>query len=123
MPWIEDPQRVAHTGDSMQCSNACPDARLAPAAIVCENIENIRLQDIQINWPDGAPPADLAVKCELGEPQIDPHNDDHEPAQFHALWLRNTNGHIEHEHLSGLTQSLSQPSNTLKQGNPDYDTL
>ncbi|MFW5828759.1 MAG: glycoside hydrolase family 28 protein, partial [Planctomycetota bacterium] len=94
VPWIEDMRRVAHTGDGMQCSNGSPDARLATAAVVAQDIDGFTLADLELRWPDGAAPADLAVKCELGEPQIDPHNDDEPQPDFHALWLRRVTGRI-----------------------------
>ena len=99
VPWIEDIARVAHTGDQGQCSNASPEARLAPAALVASDIKGFVLEGFDLRWPDGPPPPGMAVKCELGEPLIDPHHDDRPPPAFHALWLRRVEGRVQTDHL------------------------
>lgn len=67
---------------SSQMSNHCPEARVAPAAVVAQNVDRLRLVNVATRWPGqgGQPEAGDAVNTELN-----PH---HESIPMHGAWLR-----------------------------------
>lgn len=71
-PDIEDPAITAPLSKSAQFSNgSAADTKAARAAIVAENIRNLSLHDLTIDWP--TPPS---------------------PVPMHILWARNVQGGI-----------------------------
>jgi hypothetical protein len=93
LPWIEDPVAVRDLSDRMQSSPGNPDARLARAAVVAENVRDLALHNVTIRWPDGRPlPESYQPKYEGGQLVIDPRAADAESPTFHALWARGITG-------------------------------
>ncbi len=67
-PEVEDPTRTVAASTSQQLSNFSPEARLARAAVVADNVKNLVLANVAATWPSGR------SKIE---------------APMHGLWTRN----------------------------------
>ncbi len=108
LPWIEDPQSSAGLSDKMQSSPSNPDARAARAAVVAENVADLRIEGLSIAWPDGEPlDDDYLPKYEKGRLVVDPRTDDSPPAAFAAVWARNVRGgRIDTRGLTGSTDGV-----------------
>jgi hypothetical protein len=91
-PYIEDPA-LHPDARSSQYSRRNPEARVARAAIVAENVRYLSLDGLQITWPSDEVPEKwrLAVKRENGtfERLHHPSYDDPAPVDFSVLWGRN----------------------------------
>ena len=51
-PEVEDPQETVPSSCSSQLSNFNPDARLARAAVVGENIKGLFMENVVVRWPE-----------------------------------------------------------------------
>jgi polygalacturonase len=71
-PEVEDPAVTVPKSRSSQLSNFSPEARVARAAVVADNIKNLVLDNVAATWPDN--PA----------------------VPMHAAWLRNIKGGFVH---------------------------
>jgi len=67
---------------SSQMSNHCPEARVASAAVVAQNVDRLQLHNVITTWPGegGQPKAGEEVNTVLN-----PH---HEEIEMHGAWLR-----------------------------------
>ena len=101
-PTVDDPDPIGATVGGVQFSNRNPQARVARAAVVAENIRNLRIRGLQISWPatdgDGVvqTPAEwrFALKAANGSLNLwerEQFNTDRLPA-FSVLWGRNLQG-------------------------------
>jgi polygalacturonase len=81
---------------SNQMSNYCPEARVAPAAIVAQNCERLQLHNVITTWPgEGS-------RAPAGEEVNQPLNPHHDNAPMHGAWLRGCKDTIiESPFLSG----------------------
>ncbi len=78
-PEIEDPAFTVPRMQSHQMSNDSPQARVARAAVVLDNVRGLRLENVRTAWPDpdaAAPPAPAYPGVRGTLP-------------MHALWCRN----------------------------------
>jgi hypothetical protein len=67
---------------SVQMSNQCPEARVAAAAVVAQNVHRLQLLNVMTTWPgEGTQPAN----AESAKQELNPHLDD---APMHGTWLR-----------------------------------
>jgi hypothetical protein len=67
---------------SVQMSNQCPEARVAAAAVVAQNVHRLQLLNVMTTWPgEGTQPAN----AESAKQELNPHLDD---APMHGAWLR-----------------------------------
>jgi len=71
IPEIEDPAEAVPKARSMQLSNFSPQARVARAAAVFDNVRDLRVQGLTLRWPE---PASVPM---------------------HALWFRNVRAVID----------------------------
>ena len=107
-PYIEDPRKLAANPASDQCSNHSPKARVATAAIVAENIENLIIDGLTVTWPQGPAPQEwrIPVKRENGTFER-LHNITYDtPAgpDFSAIWARGIrSGSIRITNLRGTS--------------------
>jgi polygalacturonase len=108
LPWIEDPQSSAGQSDAMQSSPSNPDARLARAAVVAENVADLRIEGLSIAWPDGGPlDEDYLPKYEKGRLVVDPRTDATPAPPFHAVWARGIRGgRIDTRGLTGSAEGV-----------------
>lgn len=83
---------------SSQMSNHCPEARVAPAAVVAQNVHRLQLLNVMTTWPgEGSQPANAAAANQ----ELNPHLDD-EP--MHGVWLRGcTAARIDSPYLKGFS--------------------
>ncbi|MDX2109517.1 MAG: glycosyl hydrolase family 28 protein [Verrucomicrobiota bacterium] len=91
-PWIEDPVAVKDKSDSMQCSNYCPEARHARAAVVVMNARRFQLHNLVIEWPKPGVVPQWAAKYEHGMRILDPADTAAPLPQFHAFWGKHIAG-------------------------------
>jgi hypothetical protein len=108
LPWIEDPEMVKDKSDKYQSSNFNPEARIAKAAVVAENISNLILQNMTIAWPDGKVPADFLSKKEHHEEIIDPKTSTLPLPAFHAIWANNVSGTIDAPLISSSEKNIEK---------------
>jgi hypothetical protein len=94
MPWIEDPVAVADLSDKMQSSIATPEARLARAVVVAQNVRDFRLEGLTISYPQEPPGPEYLPKYEHGQLVRDPRTQFRPMPAFHALWGRNLRGGV-----------------------------
>jgi len=91
-PYLEDPRRLGANPASDQCSNRNPEARTATAAIVMENIDNIRIDGLTVSWPHELPPEDWRIPVKRENGSFDRlYNFDYGttvPPVFSAIWAR-----------------------------------
>ncbi len=67
---------------SSQMSNFCPEARVAPAAVVAQNCDRLQLHNVIATWPgEGS-------REPAGEEINQPLNPHHDNAPMHGLWLK-----------------------------------
>ena len=79
---VENPAVTVPKYSSSQMSNHCPEARIAPAAVVAQNCDRLQLLNVMTTWPgEGSNPA----RAEEANQELNPHLDD-EP--MHGAWLR-----------------------------------
>lgn len=69
-PEVEDPEVTVAASGSSQLSNFSPEARIARAAVVADNVNDLMLANVRTYWPEA-------------EKQAAPH---------HGLWTRNLTG-------------------------------
>lgn len=67
-PEVEDPEATIPKSGSSQLSNFSPEARVARAAVVADNVDGLVLDNVSAQWPDD--PANIA-------------------APMHGIWARN----------------------------------
>lgn len=79
---IEDAAVTVPRYPSSQMSNCCPEARVAPAAVVAQNCTRLQLHNVITSWPgEGSrQPADVSVNQPLN-----PHHDN---PPMHGAWLK-----------------------------------
>lgn len=53
-PTIDDPRLASEGVGGSQFSNATPWARVERAAVIAENVRNLRIDDVQVQWPADA---------------------------------------------------------------------
>ena len=78
-PEVEDPAFTVPRDSSSQLSNFSPEARVARAAVVADNVRGLTLANIQTRWPNDS--ARIA-------------------APMHALWARNTEAVLDSPFLT-----------------------
>lgn len=95
MPTIEDASVTVPKFRSNQMSNSSPHTRAVNAGLVCDNVRNLVVENLNITWPGaiGNPP-DPSANTELN-----PHHTD--PA-MHGAYLRRSSGHINAPNLSAF---------------------
>jgi hypothetical protein len=102
-PYMENPAPAADARSS-QFSNRSPEARVAGAAVVADNVQNLNLDGLHITWPDEEVPAkwQIPVKRENGnfERLHYPSYEDPRPVDFAVLWGRNLRGGRLHAPLA-----------------------
>jgi hypothetical protein len=54
LPEIEDPKLSVPRSTSMQLSNFSPKTRAVRAAVVADNVQGLRLKDIEVRWPNSS---------------------------------------------------------------------
>lgn len=90
IPEIEDPAEAVPKARSMQLSNFSPEARVARAAAVFDNVRDLRVHGLSVRWPDQA---DVPMS---------------------ALWFRNVRAAIDAPFLTpsqpGLETAVSRNS-------------
>lgn len=103
-PMIEDPQLYIKGASSSQFPKLTdhPEAGGASAALVAENVKNLMVENMIINWPDFSVPAEWKhpERIENGSERI--HKPDYskpKQTEFSALWLRNIDGGYIHTPL------------------------
>lgn len=99
-PEIEDPQQTVNQMRSSQMSNSSPETRDKRAALVCDNVRNLRVFNMQTHWPDPALPA--------GVIEDHPVVGVHRTLPMHAGWFRNTTAHIESPALTASQPGLER---------------
>lgn len=80
-PTIEDPQRAVAFQRSTQMSNDCPHTRDKPAALVCDNVRRLLVENFRAQWPG----ADAEAAAAAANTPLNPF---HGAIPMHALWLR-----------------------------------
>ncbi len=68
MEAIEDPAQTVPAYPSSQMSNHCPEARVAQAGVVAQNVKNLQLDAYRIEWPKNPEVAE-----QLNQNPINPH--------------------------------------------------
>lgn len=86
-PTIEDPQRSLAAQPSSQMSNDCPETRDKPAAVVCDNVRYLVLDNVRAIWPD----EHAESESQAANTAINPF---HGSIPMHALWLRRVQGAV-----------------------------
>jgi hypothetical protein len=108
-PYIESPGPLAADARSGQFSNRSPEARVADAAIVAQNVRNLSLDGLHITWPGDSVPDtwQIPIKRENGnfERLHHPTYDDPSPVAFAVLWGRNLQGGRLHAPLAESSES------------------
>lgn len=96
--YLEDPGVAGPAATSGQFSPGNPEARLARAAVIADGIRNLRIENLEVNWPTSAAvPVEwrLPVKRENGGYRLfRPDYIAVRPVPFHALWAKNTTGRL-----------------------------
>ena len=88
-PYIDDPDPIARDATSTQFSVRSPEARLARAAVVAENIQNLQVLGLQIDWPTSDEPASWW----RGPRDRDDQPEEYSPQpDFSVLWGRGLRG-------------------------------
>lgn len=82
---------------SLQMSTHCPGARVAPAAVVAQNVRRLQLLNVMTTWPgEGSQPANAAKANQ----ELNPHLDD---PPMHGAWLRGcTDTRVDSPFLRGF---------------------
>ena len=96
IPVIEDTAEAVPKARSMQLSNFSPEARVARAAAVFDNVRDLRVQGLTLRWPDSA------------------------SVPMSALWFRNVRAVIDAPFLTpsqpGLETAVSRNSEVSFRG-------
>jgi hypothetical protein len=90
-PYIEDPGLYARHPSSDQASNRNPEARVARAAIVTENVKNLLISDIHVTWPSDPVPPEWRIETKIENGSMKLHHPDYttpRPVEFSVLWGR-----------------------------------
>ena len=89
-PWIEDPFLISDSARSSQYSPQNKMARKQRASIVAENVKNLMINHLQVEWPDQKVPLEwqLPVRIENGSrPRIfKPDYSKNKECNFDLLW-------------------------------------
>jgi len=90
-PWVEQP--TAHHGGHQYLRHA-PEARAAAAVVVAQNIENLQVRGLTVNWPNGPVPAYWGDTIESTNTARLPHTRlaQTPSAKLAHLWGRNLTG-------------------------------
>ncbi len=112
-PYIEDPVPNVERAKSSQFSPDNPDAKIAKAAIVAENVDNLVVDGLAIHWTtDVKPPKEWQFKKRIANGTFDGFYPDYSKArqtEFHVLWGRNLqNGYINAPLSEPSTNSLTK---------------
>lgn len=107
-PYLKDPRRLGTNPASDQCSNHNPEARVATAAVVAENIENLHIDGLTIAWPEGPAPEEWRIPVKRENGTFDRlHVSEYgtvAPPDFSAIWARGIrSGTVRMAHLRGST--------------------
>jgi polygalacturonase len=95
-PWIEDPYLISDSARSAQYSPQNKTARKQRAAVVAENVKNLVVNHLQIEWPQGDVPKDwrLPVRIENGSRprRISPNYSKNKECDLQIFWGSLLNG-------------------------------
>lgn len=95
-PFIEDPLLNVDKIKSAQFSPFNPDAKKAKAAVVVENVLNLTMDNLSIQWPrEKTPPKDWQHPKRIANGTMEPFFPDYSKAkqtEFHAFWGKNLQG-------------------------------
>ena len=86
---IEDASETVPQYSSNQMSNHCPEARVANAAVVAQNVDRLQLHNVMTTWPGQGRQADNSA--EANQP-LNPH---HSNPAMHGLWARGCSNLID----------------------------
>jgi hypothetical protein len=105
-PYLEDPRQLGANPASNQCSNHSPEARVATAAVVAENIENLRIDGLTVTWPEGPAPEEWRIPVKRENGTFDRlYNFEYgavAPPDFSAIWARGIrSGEVRTTNLRG----------------------
>lgn len=82
---------------SSQMSNFCPEARVAPAAVVAQNCRRLQLHNVITTWPGEG------TRDPAGDSANQPLNPHHDNPPMHGAWLREcTDTVVESPFLCGF---------------------
>ena len=91
-PYLEDPRQLGANPASDQCSNRSPEARVATAAVVAENIENLEIDGLTVTWPEGPAPEEWRIPVKRENGTFDRlYNFEYgtvAPPDFSVIWAR-----------------------------------
>ena len=94
--WIEDPLPYVERAKSSQFSPKNPDAKIAEAAVVVENVKNFILDGLQITWPQHEEfPAEWKFPKKIANGTLDSFYPDYSNArqtEYSAVWGRGLQG-------------------------------
>lgn len=94
--WIEDPKPYIDRAKSSQFSPKNPDAKMAEAAVVVENVDNFILDGLQITWPQHTEfPQDWIFPKKIANGTLDSFYPDYSRArqtEYSAVWGRGLTG-------------------------------
>ncbi len=110
MKMIDDPTELGPAAEGNAWFRNMPDLRGAPGAIVAQNIDDLRIRDFVLDWPDY--PIDPArVNLLQSDNRLANRRyyvdrlagvlDGSASPDYHALWARNVGGLIESRGLTG----------------------
>lgn len=87
-PTIEDPQKAVAFQRSSQMSNDCPETRDKPAALVCDNVQRLVVDNLRAIWPTQGRGRDGAAALAAAAAANTAINPFHGNVPMHGLWLR-----------------------------------
>lgn len=120
-PRLDDPRPTGAGAGSSQFSNHSPEARVAAAAVVVDGVKNLRIEGLEIDWPDASEP----MPEEWAHPERNGHgssagqsfSEAGSSEGFAAVWCRRVQGgRIETSLLrssDGSTPVLDQKDSEL----------
>lgn len=93
--FLEDPAEYAPHLSGGRWMFLAPDARRARAAVVAQNVTNLRVEGLEIQWPTDAVPEEWRLPWKRGNGThkvFEPAYEDTRAVPFHVLWARQVNG-------------------------------
>lgn len=103
-PMIEDPVPNVERAKSRQFSPMNPDAKIARAALVAENVRNLVVDNFNVDWPEEeTTPAPWRHPKRIANGTLDAFYPDYDRArqtEFSAVWGRNLQGGYIHAPLA-----------------------
>jgi len=95
-PYIEDPRPNVERAKSGQFSPMNPEAKVARAALVAENVKNLVVDNFAVNWPEAdTVPVDWRFPKRIANGTYDSFHPTYEKAretEFGGIWGRNLQG-------------------------------